>query len=139
MVMAGYRVAGLARRKNEAGVAEVAQIVDAAETGAVHGRERMVGIGEAAGAPVDGVAAAVYLDGSAGEGAEQGNAPQEGMLEAGLMQVAGVVAGIKGTLPAKGDASRLPANLRDRADAVGEQSELAQLLGRAADRWRRHP
>ncbi len=85
--MAGQRIAGLAGRENEAGVAEVTQIVDAAETGAVHGREGMVGIGEAAGAPVDGVAAAVDLDGSAGEGAEQGNAPPEGMLEAGLMHV----------------------------------------------------
>lgn len=40
----------------------------------------------------------------------------------------GVVVGAKGTLPPKGDQSRLAKWYEGRADVVGEQDELAELL-----------
>lgn len=52
--------------------------------------------------------------------------------EAALVQAGGVVAGTKGTLPAIGDAARLPKRLRDHAEVVGEQSDLEVLLSRVA-------
>lgn len=45
-----------------------------------------------------------------------------------LVQAEGVVIGVKGTLPAKGDPSKLPSWAAGRADVVGEQSELDALL-----------
>ena len=45
-----------------------------------------------------------------------------------IAQAAGVVIGAKGTLPPKGDQTRLPKWYQGRADVVGEQSELAALL-----------
>ena len=57
--------------------------------------------------------------------------------EAGLAQVAGVVVGLPGTLPARGDASTLPEWLRGRAVFVGEQDDLERLLARVAERYRR--
>lgn len=45
-----------------------------------------------------------------------------------IMQAAGAVIGAKGTLPPKGDQSGLPKWAAGRADIVGEQSELGQLL-----------
>lgn len=45
-----------------------------------------------------------------------------------IVQAMGVVIGAKGTLPPKGDQSRLPKWAEGRADVVGEQSELADLL-----------
>jgi len=45
-----------------------------------------------------------------------------------IVQAMGVVVGGKGTLPPKGDQSRLPKWYEGRADIVGEQSELAALL-----------
>lgn len=49
-----------------------------------------------------------------------------------IMQAAGVVIGGKGTLPPKGDQSRLPHWAEGRADVVGEQSELGDLLAAIA-------
>lgn len=45
-----------------------------------------------------------------------------------IMQAMGVVVGAKGSLPPKGDQSRLPKWAEGRADVVGEQPELGQLL-----------
>lgn len=45
-----------------------------------------------------------------------------------IVQAMGVVIGAKGTLPPKGDQSRLPKWAEGRADVVGEQTELGQLL-----------
>lgn len=45
-----------------------------------------------------------------------------------IAQSMGVVVGAKGTLPPKGDQSRLAKWYEGRADVVGEQSELAALL-----------
>jgi hypothetical protein len=45
-----------------------------------------------------------------------------------IVQAMGVVIGAKGTLPPKGDQSRVPKWAEGRADVVGEQSELAELL-----------
>ncbi len=45
-----------------------------------------------------------------------------------LVQAMGVVIGAKGTLPPKGDPSRLPKWAEGRADVVGAQSELGDLL-----------
>lgn len=45
-----------------------------------------------------------------------------------IVQAMGVVLGAKGTLPPKGDQSRLPKWAEGRADVVGEQSELADML-----------
>lgn len=45
-----------------------------------------------------------------------------------IMQAMGVVIGAKGTLPPKGDQSRMPRWAEGRADVVGEQSELGELL-----------
>jgi hypothetical protein len=45
-----------------------------------------------------------------------------------IVQAMGVVIGAKGTLPPKGDQSRVPKWAEGRADVVGEQSELAGLL-----------
>ena len=60
--------------------------------------------------------------------------------EAALAQAGGVVVGAKGTLPPLPDQSRLPKRLRDRADVVGEQSNLDALLAKvAADVAKRHP
>ena len=52
---------------------------------------------------------------------------------AALAQVAGVVVGAPGTLPAVGDQARLPEKLRGRAVIVGEQPDLPGLLARVAD------
>jgi len=49
-----------------------------------------------------------------------------------IAQAGGVVIGGKGTLPAKGDQSSLPAWAQGRADVVGEQSELGSLLHQIA-------
>lgn len=49
-----------------------------------------------------------------------------------IAQAMGVVIGAKGTLPPRGDQSRVPAWAKDRADAVGEQAELGSLLARIA-------
>jgi hypothetical protein len=51
-----------------------------------------------------------------------------------IAQSTGVVIATKGALPAAGDAEVLPARWRDRADVVGEQADLEQLLARAAQR-----
>lgn len=40
----------------------------------------------------------------------------------------GVVIGVKGTLPRKGDQARAPAWGQGHVDVVGEQSELGALL-----------
>ena len=48
--------------------------------------------------------------------------------EKAIAQSMGVVIGAKGTLPPKGDQSRMPKWAEGRADVVGEQSELAALL-----------
>ena len=45
-----------------------------------------------------------------------------------IAQSTGVVVGAKGTLPPRGDQSRLPEWYQGHADVVGEQSELAALL-----------
>lgn len=45
-----------------------------------------------------------------------------------IAQSMGVVVGAKGTLPPKGDQTRLAKWYEGRADVVGEQSELAELL-----------
>lgn len=45
-----------------------------------------------------------------------------------IVQAMGVVIGAKGSLPPKGDQSRVPKWAEGRADVVGEQSELASLL-----------
>jgi hypothetical protein len=45
-----------------------------------------------------------------------------------IAQAMGVVIGTKGSLPPKGDQSRVPTWAEGRADVVGEQSELAALL-----------
>lgn len=45
-----------------------------------------------------------------------------------IAQSMGVVVGAKGTLPPKGDQSRLAKWYEGRADVVGEQDELAELL-----------
>jgi len=52
----------------------------------------------------------------------------------GLAQAKGVVIATKGALPAAGDAEALPERWRDRADVVGEQADIQQLLARAAQR-----
>jgi hypothetical protein len=77
-------------------------------------------------------------------GVERGNAawdiylfygPDAEWTDAGLpppekvvAQAAGVVIGAKGTLPPKGDQSRVPPWAQGRADVVGEQLELGTLL-----------
>lgn len=48
--------------------------------------------------------------------------------EKAIAQSMGVVIGAKGTLPPRGDQSRMPKWAEGRADVVGEQSELAALL-----------
>jgi hypothetical protein len=55
--------------------------------------------------------------------------------EAGLLQDApnGVVVGFKGTLPPTADQSRLRAELRERADVVGEMSNFETLLAQVAE------
>ena len=45
-----------------------------------------------------------------------------------IVQAMGVVIGAKGTLPPKGDQTRIPKWAEGRADVVGEQSELSELL-----------
>lgn len=45
-----------------------------------------------------------------------------------IVQAMGVIIGAKGTLPPKGDQSRVPKWAEGRADVVGAQSELADLL-----------
>jgi hypothetical protein len=45
-----------------------------------------------------------------------------------IVQAMGVVIGAKGSLPPKGDQTRVPKWAEGRADVVGEQSELGQLL-----------
>lgn len=45
-----------------------------------------------------------------------------------IVQAMGVVIGAKGTLPPKGDQSRVPEWAQGRADVVGEQPELGTLL-----------
>ena len=45
-----------------------------------------------------------------------------------IVQAMGVVIGAKGTLPPKGDQSLVPKWAEGRADVVGEQSELGELL-----------
>lgn len=45
-----------------------------------------------------------------------------------IAQAGGVVIGAKGTLPPKGDQSRLPDWANDRADVVGEEAELGAVL-----------
>ena len=45
-----------------------------------------------------------------------------------IVQAMGVIIGAKGTLPPKGDQSRVPKWAEGRADVVGAQSELAELL-----------
>lgn len=45
-----------------------------------------------------------------------------------IVQAMGVVIGGKGTLPPKGDQTRVPKWAEGRADVVGEQSELSELL-----------
>jgi hypothetical protein len=45
-----------------------------------------------------------------------------------IVQAMGVVIGSKGTLPPKGDQSRVPRWAEGRADVVGEQPELGSLL-----------
>ena len=45
-----------------------------------------------------------------------------------IVQAMGVVIGAKGTLPPKGDQSDVPKWADGRADVVGEQSELPDLL-----------
>ncbi len=45
-----------------------------------------------------------------------------------IAQAMGVVIGANGSLPPKGDQSRVPKWAEGRADVVGEQSELAALL-----------
>jgi len=52
--------------------------------------------------------------------------------EAVLVQANGAVVGAKGTLPSKGDQSRVPPGFSDRAVIVGEQSELPELLSQVA-------
>ncbi len=58
-----------------------------------------------------------------------------------IVQAMGVVIGAKGTLPPKGDQSRVPEWARGRADVVGEQPELGKLLTSIAvpfaDRYQR--
>ena len=45
-----------------------------------------------------------------------------------IVQAMGVVIGAKGSLPPKGDQTRVPKWAEGRADVVGEQSELGDLL-----------
>lgn len=45
-----------------------------------------------------------------------------------IAQTMGAVVGAKGTLPPKGDQSRIPSWAEGRADVVGEVSELGELL-----------
>lgn len=45
-----------------------------------------------------------------------------------IAQTMGAVVGAKGTLPPKGDQSRIPSWAEGRADVVGEVSELGKLL-----------
>jgi hypothetical protein len=52
--------------------------------------------------------------------------------EAVLVQALGAVVGAKGTLPARGDQSRLPPGFGDRGVVVGEQPELPDLLAQVA-------
>lgn len=49
-----------------------------------------------------------------------------------IVQAMGVVIGAKGTLPPKGDQSRVPEWAQGRADVVGEQPELGALLAAIA-------
>lgn len=49
-----------------------------------------------------------------------------------IAQSMSVVIGARGTLPPKGDQSRLPEWAQGRADVVGEQSELGALLTQIA-------
>jgi hypothetical protein len=49
-----------------------------------------------------------------------------------IAQAGGVVIGAKGTLPAKGDQSKVPVWAQGRADVVGEQAELGSLLSQIA-------
>ena len=49
-----------------------------------------------------------------------------------IVQAMGVVIGGKGTLPAKGNQSSVPKWAEGRADVVGEQPELAELLSAIA-------
>ena len=62
-------------------------------------------------------------------------APDSEWTDAGLpppekviVQAMGVIIGAKGSLPPKGDQSRIPKWADGRADVVGEQSELGALL-----------
>lgn len=60
--------------------------------------------------------------------------------EVALVQAGGAVVGTKGALPALADQSRLPKRLRDRAEVVGEQSNLEALLAKVAEDFvKRHP
>lgn len=52
--------------------------------------------------------------------------------EAALAQAGGAVVGAKGTLPPDGDQSKLPKRLQGRADVVGTQANLEDLLSRVA-------
>jgi hypothetical protein len=59
--------------------------------------------------------------------------------EVALAQVGGVVVASKGTLPPLGDQTRLPKDMSDKADVVGEQSNLEALLTQVAEGFaRRH-
>lgn len=58
------------------------------------------------------------------EWTDAGLPPPEKMI----VQAMGGVLGAKGTLPPKGDQSRLPKWAEGRADVVGAQTELAALL-----------
>ncbi len=51
-----------------------------------------------------------------------------------LAQIKGVVVATKGALPPAGDADAIPARWRERADVVGEQADITELLVRAAQR-----
>ena len=100
--------------------------------------EQMLGkeVARSLGAP-DWTAWDIYLFYPPGaEWTDQGLPPPE----AALAQAGGVVVGEKGTLPPLPDQSRLPKRLHDRADVVGEQSNLDALLAKvAADFVNRHP
>lgn len=52
--------------------------------------------------------------------------------EKAIAQSMSVVIGVKGTLPPRGDQSRVPDWGKGRVDVVGEQTELAALLARIA-------
>lgn len=62
------------------------------------------------------------------EWTDAGLAPPEKVIA----QAAGVVIGAKGTLAPEGDQSRLPRWAQGRADVVGEQRDLGELLSRIA-------